>query len=133
MAKQRRRSAGPTAAITFERAVRIYRLLCLLADSPHTRPVLLRRLGVGIRDFYRDLEILRAANVRVIYHQRKYSLATGLAQAQADMPFPNPSLTLGEVEDLARGKSVVHRRLREQVKALKAAATPRSTKRRGAG
>lgn len=129
MAKQRRRPAGPTAAITFERAVRIYRLLCILAESPQTRPVLIRRLAVGVRDFYRDLEILRTANVRVMYHQGKYSLATGLAQAQAAMPFPNPGFTLGEVEGLARGRSAVHRRLREQVKALKAAGTPRGTKR----
>jgi predicted DNA-binding transcriptional regulator YafY len=133
MAKQRRPTAGPAAAITFERAIRIYRLLCLLAESPLTRPVLIRRLGVGVRDFYRDLEILRTANVRVMYHQGKYSLATGLTHAQAAMPFPNPGLTLGEVEELAHGRSAVHRQLREQVKALKAAASPRPTKRRGAG
>jgi predicted DNA-binding transcriptional regulator YafY len=133
MVTQRRISSRQTAAITFERASRLYRLVTLLADKPLSRALLTRRLSVGVRDFYRDLEILRAAGVEVLYEDGKYSLATRLAQAQAAVPFPNPGFTLAEAEQLARGRTAIHRRLRAQVQALRAAAEGRRSKRAAAG
>jgi hypothetical protein len=114
MAKKRRIALSPASkAVTPERAARLYRLLKLLGTGPHTRGVLTRRLGLDIRGFYRDLELLRESGIGVTLDRRRYALGDGVPDAVARLPFPDPHLTLGEATKLAKGRSQVHRKMKE--------------------
>jgi hypothetical protein len=88
--------------------------------------VLLRRLGLNQRGFYRDVELLRAAGIRAVPSGGRYSLALRLTEAVDRLPFPDPRLTLGEAQRLARGSTAAHRSLRKRVEQItKAASKPR--------
>jgi hypothetical protein len=101
-------------------------LIRLLAGGPIARPVLLRRLGLNQRGFYRDVELLRAAGIRAVPSGGRYSLALRLTEAVDRLPFPDPRLTLGEAQRLARGSTAAHRSLRKRVEQItKAASKPR--------
>jgi hypothetical protein len=116
-----KRTPGPKTAgigVTPERFRRLYRLLGLLEEGTQTRPLLLRRLHLDVRGFYRDLEALRAAGVPVTVEQGRYSLAEPADAARDRLPFPDPHLSLREVRQLATGRSPAHRKLREQVASL---------------
>jgi predicted DNA-binding transcriptional regulator YafY len=128
MAKRRSPPPIPAAAVTSERAVRLFRLVTLLGEKPQTRVFLTRRLDVGVRDFYRDLEILRKAGIAIAYERRKYSLASDLEKSRELIPFPISFLTLGEAEQLARGRTRAHRKLKDYIQAMKANSLPRSRK-----
>jgi hypothetical protein len=104
--------------VTPDRFRRLYRLLGLLGEGVHSRPILLRRLRLDLRGFYRDLEALRAAGVPIRVEQARYSLAEPLAAARDRLPFPDPHLSLREVRQLATGRGPAQRKLREQMEAL---------------
>ena len=106
--------AGATA-ITTARAARLYRLLALLGEKPQTRAVLTRRLKLGLRGFYRDLVALRSIGIRVDLVKGRYVLEGSAPDAQARLPFPDPGLTLGEAQQLARGRTATHRKLKGQI------------------
>lgn len=116
MAKPRR---GPSQAaprtVTADRAARLYRLLHLLSGASRTRDVLMRRLRLDVRGFYRDLEALRTAGIRVTLEGRLYTLEDDLDRAVACLPFPDPGLTLGQAMQLAKGRTAAHRKLKEQI------------------
>ncbi len=113
MAKQRSTPSDRAARmVTPERAARLFRLLQLLGAGPQTREVLTRRLGLDVRGFYRDLEVLRGAGIVVPLRAHRYSLEGKLADAVARLPFPDPRLTLGEAQQLARGRTPAHRKLK---------------------
>jgi predicted DNA-binding transcriptional regulator YafY len=118
MAKKRSLSSSPAAAVTAERAARLVRLLALLDDGPQKRELLLRRLHLGVRGFYRDLDALRRVGIRVALERGRYVLHLDAAEAIARLPFPDPGLTLGEARELARGRTAAHRKLASQVKAV---------------
>jgi predicted DNA-binding transcriptional regulator YafY len=119
MAKKSKPSpeAGATA-ITTARAARLYRLLALLGEKPQTRAVLTRRLKLGLRGFYRDLVALRNIGIRVDLIKGRYVLEGGTADAQGRLPFPDPGLTLGEAQQLARGRTAAHRKLKGQIEEI---------------
>jgi DNA-binding transcriptional ArsR family regulator len=104
-----------SAPVTAERAARLYRLLKLLGRKPRTREELAEALGLGVRKFYRDLEALRAADIRVELQDGRYILVGKLAEVVARLPFPDPGLTLGEAMQLAGGRTKAHRKLKQQV------------------
>jgi predicted DNA-binding transcriptional regulator YafY len=104
--------------VTAARVARLYRLLRLLAAGPLTRPVLLRRLGLNQRGFYRDIELLRAVGIHVTPRAGRYSLEPGFEAAVELLPFPDPQLTLGEAQRLARGKTIAHRALQARVEQI---------------
>ena len=60
--------------VSLERATRLYRMLTLLGRGAQTRAALVRRLRLGIRGYYRDLEILRAVGILVEFSGGKYRL-----------------------------------------------------------
>jgi predicted DNA-binding transcriptional regulator YafY len=113
--KPRRRCESRAIAVTPERARRLYRLLRLLSQGPQTRPRLVRRLRLDLRGFYRDLKMLRAAGIAVSLEGGHYVLAERVDAATARLPFPDPHLTLGEARQLARGRTLVHRKLARQI------------------
>jgi hypothetical protein len=110
MAKKRS-APPPSKSVTAERAARLYHLVRLVAEGPLTRSALMRRLGLDIRGFYRDLELLREAGVSFTLERQRYTLQEDPDEATARLPFPDPCLTLGEAAQLARGRSAAHRRM----------------------
>ncbi len=116
MARKRNTRTSPEyAAVTAERAARLYRLLKLLATGPKKRETLTRRLRLDVRGFYRDLEFLRHAGITLPLQDRRYVLGEDVDEAIARLPFPDPHLTLGEVVQLAKGRTKAHRRLKGQI------------------
>ncbi len=116
-----KKSSGPPEtprAVTPERAARLYRLLHLLGSGPQTRAALARRLKLDVRGFYRDLELLRGAGIVVQFDGRHYSLQGAAAVAVARLPFPDPHLTLGEAQQLAKGRTKAHQKLKAQIAAI---------------
>lgn len=111
-------SPSPAKAVTLERAARLYRLVAFLSEGPRTRKALLQRLRIDIRTFYRDLEMLRECKIAVALAKRKYTLETEAASARLALPFPDPGLSLGEAQQLAKGRGKVHLKLREILKAI---------------
>jgi hypothetical protein len=116
--KPKARPESASRTVTPERAIRLHRLLKLLATGSQTRASVKRLLRLDVRGFYRDLEVLREAGIAIQLENARYSFAGVLADAVASLPFPDPHLTLGEAQQLARGRTRAHRRLKEQVAAI---------------
>ena len=113
MAKKARPTpSAEQTAVTIERAARLYRMLHLIAGAAPNRAVLMRRLKLDVRGFYRDLELLRASGIVVDVQWRRYHLRSALDEALGRLPLPDPRLTIGECVVVARGRSTAHRKLR---------------------
>ncbi|HMP15833.1 MAG TPA: hypothetical protein PKD72_02325 [Gemmatales bacterium] len=108
----------PKASVSLERAIRLYRLVELLGEGPRTRAQVLSKLKIDIRTFYRDLELLREYQIDVALQSRKYSLLPSVKEALQTLPFPDPCLTLGEAQLLAKGRTRIHMKLREVLKQI---------------
>lgn len=111
----RTRRTDPAPAVTAARATRLYRLLAQIADTARTRPVLLRKLRVDLRGFYRDLELLRGLGICVDSDGDRYKLIGTLDDALTRLPFPDPGLSLREALLLANGRTEAHRKLRTRI------------------
>ena len=118
MAKKKKAPQAGVATVTLDRAARLYRLLVLLAKAPQTREALTRRLRLGVRGYYRDLEILRAVGIIVELRGGKYRLQEDGGQALERLPFPDPTLTLGEARELSKGRSAAHQKIRGQLQKI---------------
>ena len=110
------KTATKAGAVTAERAGRLYRLLQLLGKGPRTRDTLTHKLGLDVRGFYRDLEVLRTVGITVMLEDHRYVLKGTASKAVALLPFPDPRLTLGEAQQLVKGRTLAHRKLRGQLK-----------------
>jgi hypothetical protein len=114
----RKRSPKPARAdvvVTADRAARLYRILKLLGKGPQKRGALTVSLKVGVRDFYRDLRVLREIGITVGVAAHHYRLEGDVKEAMARLPFPDPHLTLGEVQRLAKGRTSAHKKLQQQI------------------
>ncbi|HEV3145504.1 MAG TPA: hypothetical protein VGZ47_16545 [Gemmataceae bacterium] len=109
-------SAGQS--ISALRAGRLFRLISLLAPGGKSRAVLLKRLQVDLRSFYRDLEKLREFGVAVSVQGHHYQLGGSKDTAIARLPFPDPQLNLREAIQLAKGTTAAHRKLQSQIKRI---------------
>lgn len=118
MSSTRKTSSTTQASVSLERAARLYRLVELLGDGPRTRTQILNKLKIDIRTFYRDLELLRECRVEVELSSRKYALVPTVKEALLVLPFPDPCLTLGDAQQLAKGRSKIHQKLREVLKQI---------------
>jgi hypothetical protein len=112
-------SADARPAVTEDRFVRLQRLLHLLGEGARRREWLIRQLRLDVRGFYRDLEFLRAAGINIGFGENGYSLSEPLDEAITRLPFPDPRLTVGEINQLARGNTTVHRLLKERITRLR--------------
>src|SRR3954449_8221565 len=72
----------PAVHITLSRAARLHRLVTVLAAGPRGRDALLSALGIGLRTFYRELELLKKCGVKVRLERRQYLLTTTSAEAE---------------------------------------------------
>jgi hypothetical protein len=78
----------------------------------------MRRLRLGIRGFYRDMDILREVGIVVVRRNGRYALRGDLLEAIDRLPFPDPGLNLREARLLSRGRTPAHRKLRDQIDSI---------------
>lgn len=117
----RRKGVGP---ITPGRAERLHHLISLLSQGIAERDVLLKRLAMGIRTFYRELEMLKRCGVKVRRDGKTYGLKTTLQEAERLLPFPDPQLSFAEVADLSKLTGSAASRLAELYGTLTIHAVP---------
>ncbi len=101
----------PSIHITLPRASRLHRLISILGANPCTRDAVLSQLGIGLRTFYRELELLARCGVKVHHKDKLYTLTTTVEQAEGRLPFPDPQLSFSEMADLSRCDCESARRL----------------------
>jgi hypothetical protein len=103
----------PSVHITLQRAARLHRLVRLLADSPRTRNAILSELRIGLRTFYRELELLNRCGVKIRHKDRQYHLLPTAVEAEGRLPFPDPQLSFAEMAELAGCDCPAGKRLAE--------------------
>ncbi len=103
----------PSVHITLQRAARLHRLVWFLADTPRTRDAILSNLNVGLRTFYRELELLKRCGVKVRHRNKQYTLLATAKHAEGRLPFPDPQLSFAEMAELAACPCDAGRRLAE--------------------
>ena len=111
MSRPKAKSSRRRPAITRARASRLHRLVVILAERPREREELLAALQVGLRTFYRELDLLRRCGLKVRLEERRYALLTTAEAAEGLLPFPDPQLSFAEMAELARGPGEAARRL----------------------
>jgi hypothetical protein len=82
-----------------------------LADNPRSREAILTELRIGLRTFYRELELLKRCGVKIQHKNKAYTLMTTTSQAEGRLPFPDPQLSFAEMQELARGTGDAGKRL----------------------
>jgi predicted DNA-binding transcriptional regulator YafY len=105
----------PAVHITLSRAARLHRLVMFLAASPRSRESVLTELRIGLRTFYRELELLKRCGVKVQQKEKAYRLLSTAEQAEGRLPFPDPQLSFAEMAELARCPGEAGRRLAEML------------------
>lgn len=118
MGSARKTPVVPASSVSLERAARLYRLVEYLGAGARTRAQILSKLRIDIRTFYRDLELLRDSSIEVALDNRKYSLVLSAPDALVALPFPDPCLTLGEAQQISRGRSRIHQKIRDLLKQI---------------
>lgn len=103
----------PLVHITLQRAARLHRLVWYLAENPRTRDAILFSLGIGLRTFYRELELLKRCGVKVRHQAKQYTLLATANQAEGRLPFPDPQLSFAEMAELAACPCDAGKRLAE--------------------
>ncbi len=101
----------PSVHITLPRAARLHRLVRFLGEGPRSREGILGALGIGLRTFYRELELLKKCGIKVRHRERLYTLAATSEQAEGLLPFPDPQLNFAEMVELAACPCDAGRRL----------------------
>lgn len=101
----------PSVHITLGRAARLHRLVTTLGRGPLGREPLLEALGVGLRTFYRELELLKKCGIKIRLDKRLYALRTTPEEAQGRLPFPDPQLSFAEMAELSKGPGEAAKRL----------------------
>ncbi len=109
-ASHRRR---PVVHITLGRAARLHRLLSMLEEGPTAREALLDGLAMGLRTFYRELDLLKRCGIKVQRDGKTYKIRSTMAEAEGLLPFPDPQLSFAEMAELARHPGEAARRLAE--------------------
>jgi predicted DNA-binding transcriptional regulator YafY len=103
----------PSVHITLQRAARLHRLVRFLATNPRTRASILSDLKVGLRTFYRELELLKRCGVKIRHKAKLYDLVPTATEALGRLPFPDPQLSFAEMAELAQCPSPAGKRLAE--------------------
>jgi hypothetical protein len=86
-----------------------------LAQSPRTREAILSELTIGLRTFYRELELLKRCGVKIQHRAKAYTLLATAEQAEGRLPFPDPQLSFAEMAELAQGPGEAAKRLAEML------------------
>jgi predicted DNA-binding transcriptional regulator YafY len=103
----------PAVQITLARAARLHRLVSRLAERARSREAILSELAIGLRTFYRELELLKRCGVKVRHKDKVYVLHATAEQAEGRLPFPDPQLSFAEMAELSRHPGEAAKRLAE--------------------
>lgn len=114
----RSKADTPTTSVTLERATRLGKLLKLIAKTARPRAVLMDKLKVDLRGFYRDVKTVRALGIAVDSDRDLYKLTDDLDDARGKLPCPDPLLTVAELRTLSKGNTDAHRKLRRLLDAV---------------
>lgn len=115
MNRSTRSRRRPAVHITLGRAARLHRLVMFLAESARTRENVLSELRIGLRTFYRELELLKRCSVKIQQKDKSYTLLATAEQAEGRLPFPDPQLSFAEMAELSRCPGEAGRRLAEML------------------
>jgi predicted DNA-binding transcriptional regulator YafY len=107
-----------TPSLSQDRLSRLYRILGYIETTPRSRDWLKKKFKLDQRTFYRDLNVLRNFGITIHSENDKYVLKIPLTQAQNLLPFPDPILTLEEAEQLAKGNTLAHKKLKTLIEKL---------------
>ncbi len=105
------RRRRPSVRITLQRVTRLFRLVRFLAEAPRNRLAVLSELRIGLRTFYRELELLKRCGVKVRQRSKLYFLLATAEEAEGRLPFPDPELSFAEMAELARCDCPAGRRM----------------------
>jgi len=119
----------PAVNITLGRASRLHHLVLLLAERPRTRETILVDLAIGLRTFYRELDLLKRCGVKIRHKEKAYTLTSTAAEAEGRLPFPDPQLSFAEMAELAAHPGDAAKRLAQMLANVTAHATPKRTSR----
>ncbi len=108
----------PSVHITLARAARLHRLVWFLAQTPRSRDAILSHLNIGLRTFYRELELLKRCGVKVRHKDKHYTLVPTAKEAEGRLPFPDPQLSFAEMAELADCPGAAGKRLAELLAAV---------------
>src|SRR5438270_4697083 len=108
----------PAVHITLGRASRLHHLVMLLAQAARTRDEILAALRIGLRTFYRELELLKRCGVKIQQRNKSYTLLATAAQAEGRLPFPDPQLSFAEMQELSRCPGSAGKRLAELLESV---------------
>ena len=102
----------------------------MLDASSTARELLLDRLAIGLRTFYRELDLLKKCGIKVLRDGKSYKLTSTIAEAEARLPFPDPQLSFAEMAELARHPGEAARRLAEIYRGVVEPPAPKPKKKR---
>jgi hypothetical protein len=108
----------PSVHITLPRAARLHHLVRFLAENPRSRSAILSNLRIGLRTFYRALDLLNRCGVKVRHKLKLYNLVPTSAEAEGRLPFPDPQLSFAEMAELAQCRCPAGARLAELLAAV---------------
>jgi hypothetical protein len=121
----------PSVHITLPRAARLHRLVRFLAEKPQVRSAILSELRIGLRTFYRELDLLNRCGVKVRHKLKLYHLVPSATEAEGRLPFPDPQLSFAEMAELAQCPCPAGARLAELLAAVINPREPAKKKRSG--
>ena len=78
----------PSVHITLQRAARLHRLVRFLAEKPRARSAILSDLRIGLRTFYRELDLLKRCGVKIRHKLKLYHLCRRPPRRRAACRFP---------------------------------------------
>lgn len=110
-------------------------MVTILSAGPQPREAMLGGLGIGLRTFYRELEMLKKCGIKVRMEGKLYALKTTAEEAEGRLPFPDPQLSFAEMAELARHPGEAAKRLAELLARVVESEPPakkRKTKKSGA-
>jgi hypothetical protein len=71
----------------------------------------LSELRIGLRTFYRELDLLNRCGVKIRHKAKLYSLLPTAQEAEGRLPFPDPQLSFAEMSELSECDCQAGRRL----------------------
>jgi hypothetical protein len=123
----------PSVHITLPRAARLHRLVKFLAGAPRARNGILSELRIGLRTFYREIELLNRCGVTIRHKGKLYHLTPTADAAEGRLPFPDPQLSFAEMAELASCDCPAGRRLAALLDSVVNQPEPVAKKTRGGG
>ena len=86
--------------------------------GPTSRDTLLDQLAIGLRTYYRELDLLKRCGIKVKRDGKTYHLSSTIPEAEERLPFPDPQLSFAEMAELAAHPGAASKRLAAILKSV---------------